>query len=152
MKPALVIMILLAALLQMALQSHPQGQGTSSIKFRAVEIWVDSKDQPLAAYQLEFKPSKGEVKIVGIEGGAHAAFSQPPYYDPAAMRQERVIIAAFSTAPARELPRGKIRVATVHIQVTGEEIPEFVVKSMAAATVDGKAIPVELSWNTGSET
>ena len=51
----------------------------------------------LAAYQIEFSVTNILTKIVGIEGGQHPAFREPPFYDPKAMQQERVIIAAFST-------------------------------------------------------
>jgi hypothetical protein len=127
----------------MALQAAPPNAVANRdklIQFKSIEIWIDSKQQPLAAYQLEFKPSKGDVKIVGIEGGEHAQFAQPPYYDPAAMRQERVIIAAFSTASPQALPNQKTRIATIHVQVTGETNPEFIAKPMAIATVDGAPI------------
>ena len=73
-------------------------------RFGAVDIYVDSGSTPLAAYQLEFAATNGVAKIVGIEGGEHAAFRQPPFYDPKAIQHERVIIASFSTAPATDLP------------------------------------------------
>jgi hypothetical protein len=115
----------------------------AGVRFRAVEIWLDTKDEPLAAYQIEFKPGdafRDDVKIVGIEAGAHEQFANPPYYDPAAMQQERVIIAAFSTARAETLPRGRTRIATIHVQIAGEAEPEFVTQATALATTDGRAI------------
>jgi hypothetical protein len=90
-------------------------------RFAPVEIWLDTADQPLAAYQLEFSPANtGNVKIVGIEGGEPAVFAEPPYYDPASMIRERVIIADFSTAKADALPRGRFRIATIHVQSHGK--------------------------------
>jgi hypothetical protein len=94
------------------------------IRFRAVDIFVDSKDKPLAAYQLEFSVTGADAKIVGIEGGEHAAFSTPPFYDPKAMQQERVIIAAFSTNAVSRLPQGRTRVATIHLQTRATSEPE----------------------------
>ena len=117
--------------------------------FKPIEIWIDSHDQPLAAYQLEFKAVAGAVKIVGIEGGEPAAFRDPPYYDPAAMQQERVIIGAFSTAAAANLPVGKMRIATIHVQVTGDSRPEFSISLTACATVDGKVIAAEATLMDG---
>jgi hypothetical protein len=115
-----------------------------AVRFAAADIYVDSKDKPLAAYQLEFSAPGGDVKITGIEGGEHAAFSRPPYYDPKAMQQERVIIAAFSTNKVDNLPAGKTRVATIHFQVRGAT-PEFQVKLAVAADAGGNKIPAEAS-------
>jgi hypothetical protein len=91
------------------------------VHFRTVDIYVDSGNTPLAAYQLKFSVTNDVVKIVGIEGGQHSAFREPPFYDPKAMQEERVIIAAFNTAKPENLPSGKTRVATIHLQTTGTE-------------------------------
>ena len=115
------------------------------IRFEAVDIFVDAHDQPLAAYQLEFSVKNGGAKIVGIEGGTHPAFSEPPFYDSKAMQKERVIIAAFSTAKGDQLPREKTRVATIHLQVSGGKEPEFSVKLQTAASIEGTKIPAEAS-------
>ena len=114
---------------------------TNTIRFRAVDIFVDSTNKPLAAYQLEFTASAA-AKIVGIEGGEHAAFKEAPFYDAKAMQHERVIIGAFSTAAADKLPTGKTRVATIHLQTTGELPPRFEVQVKTAATTGGKKISV----------
>src|SRR5205809_7472661 len=97
-------------------------------RFCAVDIFIDSKSAPLAAWQIEFATTNGVAKIVGIEGGETQPFRNPPFYDPKAMQQDRVIIAGFSTEPARKLPVGKIRVATIHLQVIGSVKPEFELK------------------------
>lgn len=115
-----------------------------AVHFRAVDVFVDSGSKPLAAYQLEFTATAG-AKIVGIEGGEHAAFKEAPFYDPKAIQHERVIIGAFSTAKADKLPAGKTRVATIHLQITGDEAPRYEVKLTAAATVGGKKIPAQAS-------
>ncbi len=129
------------------------------IRFAAIDIIIDTKDQPLAVYQLEFAPADAadasRVTFVGIEGGEHEAFRAAPHYDPSAIQQERVIIGAFNTAEGDKLPRGKVKVATIHVQVTGAPgapdaagaddkspppLPKFNVKLTVSATVDGKAI------------
>jgi hypothetical protein len=117
-----------------------------TVAFRAVDIFVDSKDKPLAAYQLEFAVTNGVAKIVGIEGGRHPAFAEPPFYDPKAMQQERVIIAAFSTEPAEKLPTGKTRVTTIHVQTSGTTAPQFELKLQAAADASGNRISIEPSF------
>ena len=115
-------------------------------RFGAVDIYVDSGSTPLAAYQLEFAATNGVAKIVGIEGGEHPAFRQPPFYDPKAMQHERVIIASFSTAPATGLPIGKTRVATVHFQTTGTQLPKFELKLQTAGDLQGNKIAVQASF------
>jgi len=117
---------------------------TNNIRFRAVDVFVDSTNKPLAAYQLEFTASTG-AKIVGIEGGEHAAFKEAPFYDTKAMQHERVIIGAFSTAAADKLPTGKTRVATIHLQTTGDEPLRFEVQVKTVATVEGRKISVQAS-------
>ena len=117
---------------------------TNTLHFRAVDIFVDSTNKPLAAYQLEFTASAG-AKIVGIEGGEHAAFKEAPFYDAKAMQHERVIIGAFSTAKADKLPTGKTRVATIHLQTTGDQPLRYEVLVKAAATVGGKKISIHAS-------
>ncbi len=115
------------------------------IRFRAVDIFVDSGETPLAAYQLEFAATNGNARIVGIEGGDPPAFAQPPFYDPKAMQHERVIIAAFSTEAADKLPKGKTRVATIHVQTFGASEPLFETKLQTAGGADGKKLVAVVS-------
>jgi hypothetical protein len=88
------------------------------------------------------------VGIEGGEGGEHAAYAKPAYYDPAALAPEgggRVILAAYSTA--KDLPTGRTRVARLHVMVEGrgaesgkgEEV-EFKVDLRVAADAQGRAI------------
>lgn len=135
--------ILICALAAPLLAQQPAEE--SRIRFRAVDIYIDSANTPLAAYQLEFTVTNGVAKIVGIEGGSHQAFHNPPFYDPKAMQQERVIIAAFSTEEQQKLPKGKTRVATIHIQTTGVEEPAFKLNLETAADSSGNKIPVSAS-------
>jgi hypothetical protein len=111
--------------------------------FRSVDIFVDSGNEPLAAYQLAFGSTNGFVKIVGIEGGEHSAFAEPPYYDPEAMQKDHVIIAAFNTASADQLPRGRTRIATIHVRADADSTPRYSLQINAAATASGKQISVK---------
>jgi len=115
------------------------------VRFLAVDIFVDSKGEPLAAYQLEFSATNGPVKIVGIEGGEHSAFREAPHYDPKAIQQDRGIIAAFSTEPHSKLPTGRTRVATIHIQVNAGMEPQFALNLQAAADPSGHRLTVSTS-------
>jgi hypothetical protein len=143
------VRILLAILLAFACQrafAQQIATNDAAIRFRTVDIFMNSKDKPLAAYQIEFTATAGDVKIVGIEGGQHPAFSGPPFYDPKAMQHDRVIIAAFSTETAEELPKGKTRVATIHLQTKGAVEPKFELKVDTAADAGGNRITAEGSF------
>lgn len=123
-----------------------------STRFVSVDIFVDSGDRPLAAYQVEFKGTvaQGAVKLVGIEGNADPgrAFSAPPGYDPAALAHDRVIIADFSTLPADRLPRGNSRVARLHLMIESpapDAAPAYTVNLIAAGAPDGVHIQASAS-------
>ena len=138
---AILVMVggIVAGLGVMARAQQP-GDGPDAVaptvRFAAVDVYIDAGDRPLAAYQFELSASAGEFKIVGIEGGEHAAFAEPPYYDPAALSRDRVIIAAFNTGD--DLPNGKVRVARVHVQVIGEPSPAYDVKLIVGHSRDTK--------------
>ena len=120
------------------------------VHFTAFDIFVDSQRAPLAAYQLEFSGPARQVRITGIEGGEHAAFRIPPFYDPKAMQQERVILAAFNSGSREKLPMGKTRVATIHLQFTGAQKPEFSLKPHTAADAEGKSISSHMTFEERS--
>ena len=124
--------------------AQPAATNPAKVRFVAVDIFVNSSDKPLAAYQLEFSVTNGVAKIVGIEGGGHPAFREPPFYDPKAMQSERVIIAAFSTD--KQLPTGKSRVATIHLQVSGTAEPVILLRQQAAADPKGENLSVKTSF------
>jgi hypothetical protein len=132
--------ILLVFLFGLAAQLPAQQAADEEPRFCAVDIFVDSGSTPLAAYQLQFAVTNGAAKIVGIEGGEHPAFRQPPFYDPKAIQNEVAIIASFNTAPAAELPKGKTRVATIHLRITGTRPPQFELKLQTAADAQGNKI------------
>ena len=135
------------------------------VRFVPVHIYLDSGNRPLAAYQFELvcrvparasspgadnasrRPAEPQIKIVGVEGGAHPAFRSAPYYDPAALMNDRIIIAAFNTGT--DLPRGRTRIATIHLQILGDAEPQYDLKLVTAADQDGEKITANLSLQTG---
>jgi hypothetical protein len=127
--------------------------GPETGRFMVVDVMVETGQHPLAAYQIQVAGtnSNGAVKVAGIEGGEPAAFRSAPYYDPAAMQGERVILGAFSTAPAAQLPRGEMRIATVHCLVSGDSRPVFRATVSAAATTDGQPISIHVNVKERNE-
>ena len=135
-------------------QPHPATGAASvpapSTSFRLVDVFVDAGDQPLAAYQFEFWGESG-VKLVGIEGGEHAAFRDPPRYDPRALTrpEPRAIVAAFDTG--KDLPTGRTRVARLMVQVEVAR-PVYHVNLHVAASPDARPIPrATISFAEGAQ-
>jgi hypothetical protein len=100
-----------------------------------VEIYVDPEGTELAAYQCELRSPIVPVRLVGIEGGAHPAFHEPPFYDPEARIEERIVLAAYCTQGA--LPRMKTLLARVHVEYTGAVEPQVTIEVQVAATRGG---------------
>ena len=146
---SLMLLYPLLSLLPQAADDPVAGQASGpAVRFEAVDVYVDPQGTPLAAYQFEFADQEGRITIVTIEGSDHKAFSQAPYYDPKALLNKRVIIAAFSTDP--DLPTEKTRVATVHVQVTGDTDPDYLVTLTVAASADGASIPATITISKGA--
>jgi hypothetical protein len=140
----LIGMMLFGPAAELRAQQAADEEGRS--RFRAVDIFIDSGSTPLAAYQVEFAATNGGAKIAGIEGGQPEVFREPPFYDPRAMQHERVIIASFSTAPVKNLPIGKTRVATIHLQTRGTLEPKFELKLETAGDAQGQKISALASF------
>ena len=121
----------------------PEDAPQNELRFEAIDVFVDPGNEPLAAYQFELQSRTPGVEIVGIEGGEHPAFEVPPYYDPAAMNNNRVIIAAFNTG--KDLPAGRSRVARIHVQLQGPGGKQYETKLTVSATVNGQQIPATAS-------
>ncbi|KPK37681.1 MAG: hypothetical protein AMJ65_14060 [Phycisphaerae bacterium SG8_4] len=119
------------------------------VRFAPVHIYLDSGDRSLAAYQFELSATAGQIEIVGVEAGEHKAFAEPPYYDPAALTQDRIIIAAFNTG--QNLPKGRTRIVTIHLLIKGDVEPQYKLKLAVAGDADGKEIPAKITFEKGEE-
>ena len=120
------------------------------VRFASLHIYLDSEYRALAAYQFELKTTAGNIKIVGIENGEHPAFKEePPYYDPAAMANDRIIIAAFSTD--KDLPKGRTRIASIQLQIIGDAEPEYAIELTVAGDENGNEIPAKITYDKGEQ-
>lgn len=131
-----------------------QGHAGGVVKFTTVSITLDPGGKPLAAYQLRLAVSAGRVKVVGVEAGEGRAFSaKPPYYDRDAEKQEtdELLLAMFTTAAPDDLPRGAVRVATVHLMTRGDVPAKFEASLVLAADPQGETIPAVLTIKEGNE-
>ena len=109
-----------------------------------IDIYVNSGEEHLAAYQIHVKAG-AVVSIVGIEGGEHKAFSKPPYYDPKAMQRNEVKLAAFSTLAKSKLPKGRTRVATLHV-LSKQGSAEFSILSRSLGNERGGRITPPITF------
>jgi len=132
---ALMVLCLLGAL-------RAQGEP----RFTFVDVWVDTGDKPLAAWQVEVQGVEGAAtQIVGIEGGDSKAFRPTPFYDTEARLENRVVLADYTLA--EDAPKGRFRVARVHIMETGaagEGAIRYTAKVVAAAAPGGEKIAIEV--------
>ena len=119
------------------------------VRFAPLHVYLDSGNRNLAAFQFELKATTGQIEIVGVEAGEHKAFSEPPYYDPAALAQDRIIIAAFNTN--QDLPKGRTRIATVHLQIAGEAEPKYELNLTVAGDAEGNEITAKITFEKGEE-
>jgi len=108
------------------------------VRFTAMDVWFDASDHKLAAYQVEVRYDVEHIKIVGLEGGDHAAFADAPYYDRRGLTGGRIVIAAFSTADG--LPTGRVRLARIHLQVEGDVVPDLQLRLMTTGDAEGRRI------------
>ena len=89
-------------------------QAAETLRFRPVDVWVETGDKPLSAYQLEIRYDNAAAYLVGVEGG-DGVFSEAPYYDPRGLTGGRIILAGFTTHGAP--PSGRVRVARLHLAI-----------------------------------
>jgi hypothetical protein len=140
--------ILLVAIFLLVPGFITTANNTEPSRFAAVDIYLQTGPAHLAAYQLDITLPE-QARIVGVEGGEPAAFREAPYYDPAALMNHRIIVAAFSTADAGTLPTGNFRVARLHIMLGSgtieDELPKITRQLTVAADAQGNTIAATLS-------
>ena len=148
-KITLIILVSICVIVPVLAQQSGQDYSTAQpgVRFAPLHIYLDSGNSSLAAYQFELKATAGQIEIVGVEGGRHEAFKEAPYYDKAALAKDRIIIAAFSTGS--DLPKGRTRIATIHLQIIGEAEPEYELILNVTGDADGKEMPTEISFEKG---
>ena len=116
--------------------------------FRVLDVVVDTGAIPLAAWQLEVTVEG--AALVGVEGGEPTAFRDAPRYDPKALQGDRIVLAAL--AAGDELPRGKLRVARLHVTTDGSREPLTpVLRSAVTADAEGRRFEAHLEFQASGE-
>ncbi len=126
-----------------------QDSYSGTVRFETIDIYLDSAE-PVAAWQFEFDEQNGLMAVVGVENGSSNAFSEAPYFDRDAVqlgRADRIIVADYSLEPKESLPVGRIRLATIHVRLSGDDLPEFQLSLVAAASADGKSVNASISMD-----
>ncbi|MCP4709208.1 MAG: hypothetical protein GY869_11335 [Planctomycetes bacterium] len=141
--------LLLPALAQQVTNDQQRYQTIPPQKtFTPLHIYIDSGNAQLAAFQFELTTDAEKVYITGVENGEHPAFADtPPYYDPAALQKNRIIIANFNTT--NDLPTGSTRVATIHLMIQGPQKPQYKLNLITAADQNGNPINARISLLQG---
>jgi hypothetical protein len=114
-------------------------------EFAVFDVFVDSGADALAAYQLKISDEKAAVKILSVEGGEHASFAQPPKFDGKAIQRDVIKIAAFSLDAREKLPSGRVRVASLHVEIGPGMAPEWKALVEAAGGAGGTRISATVS-------
>lgn len=148
MRRLFALLLIVCATLPLISAGPESSTATSPVRFRSVDIFIDPHGHKLAAYQIEFTGESDQVKLVGVEGGDHPAFKDPPYYDPKALAHNRVILAALNAGD--DLPSTRTRVARLHLEISGEH-PDFTSKLIVAARSDGSHIPADVNISEGEK-
>ena len=116
-----------------------------SPRFVPVEIYLESPE-PVAAWQFELADRARAMQVVGIEGGGHDAFPRAPYYDREAIDRgdaSHIVVADYSLAGESALPRGRVRLATLHLMLGGD--PDFALRLVTATTSEGSPIAASIA-------
>ena len=142
-----IVIILISVFIMVPVFAQQFGQEYATeeprVRFATLPVYIDSGNQGLAAYQFELKAISGQIKIVGVENGEHPAFEEPPYYDPAALANDRIIIAAFNTG--NNLPTGRTRISSIQLQIIGDVEPEYQLELTVAGDENGNEISAEIT-------
>jgi len=149
MSRILATVLLGASLIGAVVTALPQSVETDT-RFTTLDVYVESTE-PLAAWQFELREASGRMRVVGVENGETAAFGDAPYYDLAAVSQgtaDRIIVADYSMRQDVELPTGRNRLATIHMQIEGTAEPVYVLNLMAAGGANGEPIQATIDFDT----
>ncbi len=121
----------------------------TKVRFAALDIHLEAAE-PVAAWQFELSEAGGRMRVVGVENGDSPVFAKAPYYDRKAVsdgRADRIIVADFTVRPATELLVGRVRIATVHVRLTGDSEPDYVLRLVAAGNALGEPVPASIHLN-----
>jgi hypothetical protein len=137
-----MLVILLAVLLVMFAPSFAEQDEEPGPRFVTVDVYIDTGEERLAAWQFELECDEAEAKLAGVESGAVRFRQDPPFYDPEARETGRVIVGAFTLQA--DAPKGKVHVARLHMFEEGPGVPEYGTKLIAAAAPGGERIKVRI--------
>ena len=144
-RPLAKSLVVLCALAALSLGAQPEAG-----RFATVDVFVASAE-PVAAWQVELRERRGAMQVVGIERGDDRTFRDPPFFDRVVLERgvtERIVLARFSLSEAAQLPRGRVRVARVHVRTTGTATPDYEIRLVAVGAADGRPIVAELCFET----
>ena len=110
-----------------------------------VDLFVDSAKTQLAAWQMEFKATAGQLRSSG-SSAATTRFSRSALLRSGGI-EEQSNMGAFNISD--KLPAGKIRVARLHLHISGDQRPVYAVNLVVAGDQEGKPITAQASFSEG---
>lgn len=139
LSPALVLCGLLLA---------TPAESDEARSFSSVTLRIESSAAELSAWQLRARWNDPRTRIVGVEGG-EGAFTEPPRYDPRALRGGEIVLAALAADDSPE--RGSVRVAVIHVEHAAGTVPGLNILELIAVGSDGERIRARLVQENGEE-
>lgn len=115
--------------------------------FGTIVVTLDPAGQELAGWQLRADFGKSDARIVGVEGGEHPAYADPPHYDPKALNTGEIILAALGSN--EELPTDATIVAILHVEHDRSGLPPLEISEVVAVGADGNEITVTVTQENG---
>ncbi len=103
-----------------------------------IEIWIDTRDQPLGAYTLTLRYDPARIVIQDVGTGDLAKFPDLPRANPTTYATGATPIAGFQTAGLS--PTGKTRIATVFFASAGAGVSA--VSATLETLVDPEGVPI----------
>jgi hypothetical protein len=134
LRALVAILILMGAVLQ-----------SRAAEFAVFDIFLDTKGEPLAAYQLKVSDKNAAVKIISVEGGEHLSFAAAPKFDPKAIQRDVIKLAAISLDGSEKLPTSRVRIASLHVEVGLGLTPDWSAIVERAGRVGGEKIDATIS-------
>ena len=139
--PALAILTLVGLFWGVADPPTPSEPDPTYVIVDVIAVTTEA----VAAWQVQVDCPDPEALLVGVENGDADAFPDAPHHDPAALQGRRIILADYSTAARESLPRGRIRLATLHVERPAGMRPGLTVSDPLFATHDGARIQASVT-------
>lgn len=109
---------------------------TLAVEFKTMDLFVESGEVSLGAWQIELRYDPQHVSLTGIE--ATLPNAKPPVYDSRGLQSGHITLADFTLHP-NGFGSNSVHVARLHL--AEHTVAEFHTQLKAAASTDGTKLP-----------